>query len=204
MDLNEKDIAQFDALLDGQLSSSKQKELLSSLRSDPMLKEAFDEHKQLRDAFQSHGRGVLKSTFEGLTTAIPISDVKSYQPAGQRGWWKFFKTVLLTTTLAAIGFISFDLLSNKDMVGATPVASPSEYSLPITQGETQGRAEEPQRRTPPRQTQQVIIDTVFHTVIVSGDEKEIDRLIKEKVEELEQADPGAPIIIKKDGLEYDL
>ncbi len=63
--------------------------------------------------------------------SIPREEAKN---SGRVHISSLLRGLLTIAGLAAIGFISFDLLSNKDMDGAPPVTSPSDYILPSRTG----------------------------------------------------------------------
>jgi uncharacterized membrane protein YebE (DUF533 family) len=88
-------------------------------------------------------------------------DSKQYKSSSRGGWLNILKGLLTIASLAAIGFLSFDLLSNKDMEGAPPVVNSSDYVLP---SQTESI----------KQTQDVVGDTIVHAVIHSNEVKEID------------------------------
>jgi len=59
--------------------------------------------------------------------SIPTEKAKN---SGRVHISSLLRGLLTIAGLAAIGYISFDLLSNKDMDGAAPVTRPSDYVLP--------------------------------------------------------------------------
>jgi len=169
----EQNIERFDAFLKGELSSSQKKAFLQELKGNEELKNAFEEHKLLFEAFRRKGRASLLAEVSAVHETMGNVNADSYKSHNSNAWRNFFKNLFVfgvLGTLTLFGIKYWDDIVHLDD-NSMQFGEPEEKTIRIHVDTIKSGT--------------AVYDTVYKEIRVSGSEEEIQRKIQEEMQKLQ-------------------